>query len=184
MRLGLEVRGRRRAFQIMQVRKAGLALLTAVLLTAAAGCDSKRAERESAGSKPEGKSGAATDAGVQRGARTGAARKEASPSGTPNRVRLTQKRCVQFEPHWTSIGAGQSLTWTSELKTPITIHVSPGAFEQTEFVVRAGASVNSGPARRPGWYSIWTTPAACQGIPRGVQGSGPGVMVEGEASRQ
>jgi hypothetical protein len=78
---------------------------------------------------------------------------------------------------------GQSLVWHSELKSPVTIHVSPGAFDRSEYVVRPGAIVSTSPARVAGSYSMWSEPTACQGIPRGVRESGPGVTVEGSAPR-
>ena len=66
----------------------------------------------------------------------------------------------------------------SELKSAVTIHVSPGAFDKSVYVLHAGASMSTGPALHPGSYSISTVPPACLGVPRGVQGSGPGVTVE------
>jgi len=97
------------------------------------------------------------------------------------RVILTSKGCVEFEPDWTRIQVGQSLSWRSELKTPVTIHVSSGAFDNAQYVVKPGAVVHTNPARHPGSYSIWTEPAACQTAPHGVQGPGPGLQVEGSA---
>src|SRR5439155_542190 len=82
------------------------------------------------------------------------------------------------EPHWTTIRVGQSLTWHSDLKTTVTIHVPPGAFDQTEFVVPAHGTVHSGPAQNPGDHNMWSTPGACQAAPLGVQGAGPGVTAE------
>jgi hypothetical protein len=103
---------------------------------------------------------------------------EKEPATVATRVRLTPKGCVEFEPHWSSIKAGQSISWRSELKTPVVIHVSAGAFEKNTYTVRAGATVSTGPALASGSYSIWTEPTACQGVPRGVQSSGPGLTVQ------
>ena len=111
------------------------------------------------------------------------AQHETRTSTQSNRVRLTQHGCIEFEPHWTTIRVGQSLTWHSELKVPVTIHVPAGAFDRMEYVVRAGQTVSTGPARSRGTYPMWSAPGACQGIARGVQGSGPGVTVEGEPAR-
>ena len=93
-------------------------------------------------------------------------------------IRLVDRGCISFEPHWTTIRVGQSLTWHSDLKTTVTIHVPPGAFDQTEFVVPAHGTVHSGPAQNPGDHNMWSTPGACQAAPLGVQGAGPGVTVE------
>jgi hypothetical protein len=78
---------------------------------------------------------------------------------------------------------GESITWHSELEVPITLHVSTGAFDRSEYVVRPGGTVNTGPARSSGTFSIWSEPRSCQGVPRGVRGSGPGVTVEGDGAR-
>ena len=95
-------------------------------------------------------------------------------------VQLSDHGCVNFEPRWTSIHVGESVTWHSGLKSPVTIHVAVGAFEHTEFRVSAGGTVSSGPARIAGAFSIWCDPTACQGSPRGAQDSGPGVRVTGK----
>jgi len=106
-----------------------------------------------------------------------------APAGPSNRVRLVQKGCVEFEPTWASVRMGQSLVWQSDLKSAITIHVTAGAFDRSEFLVRPGSIVSTGPARSPGTYSIWAEPTACQSAPHGVKGSGPGVVVDGIAMR-
>ena len=157
-----------------------LSELAATLLLLAIGCGVQRVEQKSAATQG-GKDSMATVAAKPgtKVVQTGLISQGVEPSGPTTRVRLTQKGCVQIEPDWTSVGVGQSLTWHSELKSPVTIHVSPGAFDKAEYVVRAGATTSTGPARKAGSYSIWTTPAACQGVPRGVQGAGPGVTVEG-----
>jgi plastocyanin len=103
---------------------------------------------------------------------------EAAPAAPASgHVRLVYRGCVQFEPQWIDVRAGESVTWESLFKSPVTIHVPPGAFDQTEFRVRPGEQVRSGPARAAGAYAIWTEPAACQGPPRGARGSSPGVMI-------
>lgn len=150
-----------------------LAVVTALLLVGALGCGGQQGEQKSAGKQPAGDAKATA----------GAAPQERGPAGRTNRVHLTDRVCVHFEPHVTTLRVGESLTWQSELKKPVTIHVSRGAFDRTEFVVRAGETVATGPSRSQGSYSIWTEPAACQGIPPGVQGPGPGVIVEGAAQR-
>ena len=161
---------------------ATLCAVAATLLIASAGCGTKGAEHDEVGLTPASDSTSTANAELQKSAQTGAARSEARSSGATNRVVLTQKGCVQFEPQWATVHVGQSVTWHSDLRSPVTIHVSPGGFDRSEFVVQPGASASSGPARSPGSYSVWTQPAACQGSPRGVRGSGPGVMVEGGAS--
>lgn len=140
------------------------------LLTAVLGCGADRGARTAA-EKPSGGETPPT-AGATAG-------QEARPAPGSNRVLLTDKTCVDFEPHWTTIRVGQSLTWQSDLKGTVTIHVPAGAFDRTEFTVRAGGSVTSGPARNPGSYAITTEPAACRGIPRGAEGPAPGLTVEG-----
>ena len=67
--------------------------------------------------------------------------------------------------------------------SPVTLHVSAGAFDKTEYVVRPGGSITAGPARAAGSYTVWSEPAACQGPPRGVRGSGPGISVEAAPGR-
>jgi hypothetical protein len=99
------------------------------------------------------------------------------PAGPGNHVRITQSGCVDFEPRWASVQMGQPIVWTSDLSKPVTIHVSSGAFGRTEYTVPAGATVSTGPARNTGSFSIWTDPASCQTVPRGVHGSGPGISI-------
>jgi hypothetical protein len=105
----------------------------------------------------------------------------ASAAEPSTRVILTSKGCVEFEPNWTTIQMGQSLSWRSELETPVTIHVSSGAFDQAQYVVKPGAVVRTNAARHSGSYTIWTEPAACQTAPHGVQGPGPGLEVKASA---
>ena len=188
MGINHSVRGRGQAVPMTPQRRASfpppaalLLLLTAVLLIAAVGCGKQRVERKSA-STHAGRDSTATTSAVKHAAKgnaTSATRSDEGRNASTNRVRLTYKSCVQCEPQWASISVGQSMIWSSDLKQRVTIHVSSGAFDKTEYVVGAGATVSSGPARRSGSFSIWTEPAACQGIPRGAQGSGPGVTVLG-----
>ena len=103
--------------------------------------------------------------------------KSAATASASQSIRLIQKGCIQFDPPWTTIRVGQRLTWRSRLKRQVTIHVSAGAFDRTAYVVSAGGSVSTGPAREPGSYSMWSRPASCQGTPSGVHGTGPGVTV-------
>jgi len=161
-------------------------VLLSLLLVASAGCGSRSGESTTGGSQSSPDSGATSSATTKSGeehkatpaAQSTEAQPKAAPVAQAGHVRLISKGCVQFEPHWVSIGVGQSLTWDSELKAPVTIHVTAGAFDKTVFVVRPGASVKSGPARAANDYAVWTEPAACQGAPRGSRGSGPGVTVE------
>ena len=77
---------------------------------------------------------------------------------------------VCFEPQWTSVRVGQSVTWHSELKSPVRIYVSPGVFARASFLVRPGATrcelVRLGPpAFRPA--GTWPHPAVpCALLPR------------------
>ena len=103
---------------------------------------------------------------------------EPAATGGGGTVVLTDRGCVEFQPHWATIRVGQSLTWRSQLKKPITIHVTAGTFDREEFVVPARGTVRTGPAREAGDHSIWSLPGACQAAPHGVQGAGPGVSVE------
>jgi plastocyanin len=125
---------------------------------------------ESNDTRPSGSNRTGTSA--KRGAAT-------EHAGGKNVVQLSDRGCMNFEPRWASIHVGESVTWRSDLKSPVTIHVAIGAFEHTEFKVPAGGTVSSGPARIAGSFSIWCDPTACQGAPRGAQGSGPGVAVSG-----
>jgi hypothetical protein len=191
--------GRLRALQVAPWAALMLSLL---IVMAVAGCGAQNGKRESRSSaENDSKSGArtATDeperkASAQRSdgssakstdtktsSKTTSARAAsqgyAAPAGPGNHVRITQEGCVQFEPRWASVHLGQPIVWTSALSAPVTIHVSPGAFDRSEFTVPAGASVTTGPARGSGSFSIWTDPASCQTVPRGVNGPGPGINV-------
>jgi plastocyanin len=109
---------------------------------------------------------------------TPAADQAATPAAEPGVVHLVDKGCVQFEPHWVTIAPGQTVTWVSDLKAPVTVHVDAGAFNKTSFVVAPGARVTSGPAGSAKDYKVWTDPNACQGAPLGARGSGPGIAVQ------
>ena len=203
MGFGLELHGRKRSAMIAVVCRSALRWVMAGLLIAAVGCGTKNVKGKSAethsgidssatassGVKSDAKAGAARheasrSAGAKHEAKAGVARHDASPAGAMNRVRLTQHGCIRFEPQWSDIHVGQSLEWYSELKSTVTIHVSGGAFDKTEYVVGPGAMVSTGPARASGSYSVWSEPAACQGAPLGARGSGPGVTVEGATPHQ
>lgn len=185
MALGRDVHGRMRVVKCATVCRSALRWMTVLLLIATAGCASKHPRQKAAAAQPGADSSAATktatSAGGKSGSRTSAAQHEAVAAGPSNHVRLTQHGCIQFEPQWCDIQVGQPLVWTSALKSPVTIHVSAGAFDKAEYVVRPGATLSTGPARAAGSYSIWSEPAACQGAPLGARGSGPGVTVEGAA---
>ena len=183
-----------------------LAAVAALLMFAALGCggsggkgatsdqastssDSMGTAAAGGGSSSDG--GAAGGAGA--GAAGGAAAGGASSGGTSTEggsssataeagvVHLTDKGCVQFDPQWVSVAPGQSVTWVSECKAPVTIHVEAGAFAKTEFVVAPGARVVSGPAGAAKDYMVTTVPAACQGPALGARGTGPGVGVAAAA---
>ena len=181
MGFGLGVHGRMRAVRIVALYRSSLQLVTVVLLIAAAGCATKRVKEKSAGTQHGADSSAMAHAGVKHEAKESTAGHATVPAGATNRVRLTQHGCIRFEPQWSDIAVGQPLVLYSQLKSPVTIHVSPGAFAKSEFVVRPGAVVTTGPARVSGSYSMWSEPAACQGPPLGARGSGPGVTVAGAA---
>jgi plastocyanin len=108
--------------------------MTVLLLIATAGCASKHPRQKAAAAQPGADSSAATktatSAGGKSGSRTSAAQHEAVAAGPSNHVRLTQHGCIQFEPQWCDIQVGQPLVWTSALKSPVTIHVSAGAFDK------------------------------------------------------
>jgi len=157
-------------------------VVLALLLTTAIGCGVQRAKDESAATQTGGNSkatAAATVKGEAKEVESGKAPEGTRSGGPTTSVRLTsQKGCVQLEPVWPQIHVGQSLSWHSDMKSAVTIYVSPGAFDKMEYVVRPGGTTSTGPARKTGSYSIWTAPAACQRVPRGVQGAGPGVTVD------
>ena len=143
------------------------------------GAESKdTAQPASSESKMESGSQGSADAG------SAAARKDASratstsASAGTHTVRLTRSGCVEFEPVWTDLRVGETVTFHSTLDVPITLHLSGDAFGRAEYVVRPGGTVRTGPAKGTGTFTIQSEPRSCQGAPRGVRGSGPGVMIE------
>ena len=151
----------------------GLAIF---LLIAVAGCGARRSEQASSGSPSEDQSSAnATVVATVEG--SGAPLSGSDRVGTIHRITLTNHRCIRFEPQWTVVHVGETVTWRSELRTPMRIYVSPGVFDRMSFLVRPGATVSTGPARSVGRFSFWTEPCACREAPRGVLMAGPGVNV-------
>lgn len=160
-------------------RAVALVALTLFFLITSLACGNRSGGQKSAGSKPAGETRTAAVGGARGAAKGGETDVTASaPAKGSHRIRLSQSGCIEFEPHWTEIRLGQAITWDSDLAKPVTVHVSPGVFARSTFVVRAGQTVSTGPAHKAGAFSIWSEPAACQGAPSGVRGSGPGVSVE------
>ena len=164
-----------------------LGTLVALFVFASIGCGSgggqstanhSETSADSAGSMAGGEAAQPTSSDQGKAATTSSSADHATPAAEPGVVRLVDKGCVQFEPHWVTIAPGQTVTWVSDLKTPVTVHVDAGAFNKTSFVVRPGARVTSGPAGTAKDYKVWTEPNACQGAPLGARGSGPGVAVQ------
>ena len=168
-----------------QARRGLLSAARTALLLVVAGCGMQHTEQASTGSTSSTGSPSTNGSSTQEAVVTtvhnaptrGAASRSAS-AGSVHRVTLTDNRCVQFEPQWTTLRVGQSVTWHSELKSPVTIYVSPGVFAKESYVVRPGATVSSGPVIAIGRFSFWTEPSACQQAPHGVLASGPGVKVQ------
>ena len=158
-------------------RRPGSALLMFLLLAAVVGCGTRHTEQASVGPQSEGETSAKATmvAAVQEPATHVSVSRSPGPI---HRITLTDRRCIRFEPQWTSVRMGQSVTWHSELKSPIRIYVSPGVFAKESFLVRPGATVSTGPVRSTGRYSFWTEPSACRDAPRGVLLAGPGVRVQ------
>ena len=156
-----------------------VALLTIPLLTAVVGCGAKHSEQAKADAPSEGLSPASAPATVVAMAQDAVAQVRGSkPTGPVHRITLTDKRCIRFEPQWTNVRVGQSVTWHSDLKAPVRIYVSPGVFAKASFLVRPGATITTGPAHSVGRFSFWTEPSACRDCPRGVLLAGPGVRVQ------
>jgi len=186
------LRGRLRSGRTRGRATALVVSLAVLLLLAVAGCGSQggkgsssqgaktsaRAEKSTSGTSKSasGATKAAPGATKSSAARTSA--QGAQTTAVPGHVQLRLKGCVEFEPRWSNVAAGQTLTWHNQSSSAITILVAPGAFDRSEYAVPARGVVISGPARKPGDYTISTTPAACQGIPLGVRGTAPGVTVE------
>ena len=167
------------------------AALILSLAFAAAGCGSRAKEtvadsehatpEKSATAEKSATRASAGDAGKPANsapAAPKAASKATEPAAGGGTIVLTDRGCVEFEPHWATIRVGQSLTWRSQLKKPVTIHVGDGTFDRSEFVVPARGTVRTGPAREAGDHAMWSLPSACQAAPHGVQGAGPGVSVQ------
>lgn len=154
------------------------------LLVAVAGCGSNKTEQASVTPSTDGSSGSSTASATLAASTQNAATPTATTAqrrgraGTIHRITLTDQRCIRFDPQWTDVRLGQSVTWHSELKAPLTIYVSPGVFKRDHFLVRPGATVTTGPALAAGRYSFWTEPSACRVAPRGVLMAGPGVRVQ------
>ena len=152
------------------------ALATMLLLIAVAGCGSRPHEQAADTSVSLGEPSADTPVAASveepqpRMAR-------AEKAGLVHQITLTNRRCIRFEPQWTTVYVGQSVTWHSQLKRPLRIYVSPGVFDRMSFVVRPGTTVSTGPARAAGHFSFWTEPCACRESPLGVLLPGPGVRV-------
>jgi plastocyanin len=153
------------------------ALLAVLALALVAGCGARHSEQTPAESQSQGESPAQTMLAAIT-PEPGAQILRSKPAGPVHRITLSDRRCIQFEPQWTRVRVGESVTWHSELKSPMTIYVSPGVFSRVSFLVRPGATVSTGPARAVGRFSFWTEPSACLDMPRGVLLSGPGVNVE------
>ena len=166
-------------------RRRVAALLTFLLLAAVAGCGTRQTEQASVGPQSKGESSAQATKGESSTQATAVATAldpathlpRSRRAGSIHLITLSDQRCIRFEPQWTRVRVGQSITWRSELKSPMTIYVSPGVFAKNSFRVRPGATISTGPALAEGRYSFWTEPAACRGVPRGVLLAGPGVKV-------
>ena len=157
------------------------------LLIAVAGCGSSKTDQASVtpssngGSSKDGSSVSTTvAANMSTATQSASTTQRRGRAGTIHRITLTNKRCIRFDPQWTDVRMGQSVTWHSELKAPLTIYVSPGVFSRDHYLVRPGATVSTGPALAAGRYSFWTEPSACRVAPRGVLMAGPGVRVREE----
>ena len=158
-------------------RRSAAALLTFLVLAAVVGCGTRHTEQASVGPQSEGES-AANATVVATAEEPATPLKGRRRSGTIHLISLSDRRCIRFEPQWTSVRVGQSITWHSDLKSPMTIYVSPGVFARESFLVRPGATVSTGPSHSVGRYSFWTEPSACRDMPRGVLLAGPGVRVQ------
>jgi len=154
-------------------------MLTILLLTAVVGCGTRHTENASA-SKPKAEPPARVTvvARAQEPASHPAAPAAPKPTGSSHRIELTAQKCIRFDPQWAETPVGESITWHSQLKSPVTIHVTAGAFARESYVVRPGGTVSTGPALVAGNYSFWTEPTACHDMPRGVLPAGPGVRVQ------
>ena len=192
MRIASEAHG----WAVGRSRAVSAALVAIVLLIALSGCGAgKSASTSSSSSAPGGAQSADVIAGSMSGATPGMAAGHPAdgvsvngpayatthPAPKPtHRVTLTDHVCVQFEPQWTRLRVGETVTWHSNLAKTVTIYVSPGVFSRNSYVIHPGHAVRTGPVREPGSWAFWTEPAACHEEPRGVLLAGPGVSVEQE----
>jgi len=198
----LESYGRPRSHRGWALRGMVAALVLCTMF-AAIGCGSKAkksaaATEEESGPSPKSAAGSKAEpkTASKKGAKTAekttakstekAEEKSEKPAPKPvaavsggGSIQLVDRGCVSFEPHWTTIRVGQSLTFHNGLKKTVTVHVPPGVFDRDEYVVPARKSVRTGPAQETGDHGMWSMPAACQAAPHGVQGAGPGVTIEG-----
>ena len=96
---------------------------------------------DSAASSAGGETAQPAPSGHGETATSSSATDPAAPAAEPGVVHLIDKGCIQFEPHWVTIAPGQTVTWVSDLKAPVTVHVDAGAFNKTQFVIapRRGA---------------------------------------------
>ena len=171
--MGISAHGRLKA----AARRPVSALLTFLLLTAVVGCGTRQTEQASVGPQSKGESPAQATV-VANAPEPATHLPRSRRAGSIHLITLSDQRCIRFEPQWTRVRVGQSITWQSELKSPMTIYVSPGVFAKNSFHVRPGATISTGPARAAGRYSFWTEPSACRDSPRGVLLAGPGVKVQ------
>ena len=171
----------------MRVKLGAFAALTLFVLLAAAGCGARHTDQTSATLPPDNETSSketvAASAQQEPGQVTGgqvmaSPGSKARKAGIVHKITLSQRRCIRFDPQWTSIHVGQSVSWHSDLKTPLTIYISPGIFPRDNYTIRPGHTVSTGPAKSPGRYSFWTEPCACREAPRGVLLAGPGVRVQ------
>jgi hypothetical protein len=146
-----------------------------LLLVAAYGCGARQADQSSTASRSDGQSSSqvatAQDPAMRTPGYTGSAR-------PIHQIHLTSHGCIRFEPQWTEVRVGQTVTVRSDLRKPVRIYVSPGVFARDNYLVGPGATISMGRVREAGRYSFWTEPAACREAPRGVLMAGPGVRVQ------
>jgi hypothetical protein len=173
MEIGIRVVGR----WVAPARRPLIPLLASLLLVGLLGCGTRHSEQSSAG--------APADDGSAAGTTVVATAEEPAPrlsrpgrAGRVHQVTLSDRRCIRFDPQWTNVRVGESVSWHSDLGKTVRIYISPGVFAKESYLVRPGATVNTGPALAAGRYSFWTEPSACREAPRGVLLAGPGVKVQ------
>jgi hypothetical protein len=169
--------------------RAALGALLMFFLIALAGCGARKSDQAPAASDSQRSSpndmvvanapapGTLGPNGTQSETETAIQGAQRMSASTAHVIRLTDHRCVRFEPQWTNLHVGQTVTWRSELRKPIRIYVSPDVFDRLSYLVRPGATVTTSPVRESGQFSFWTEPCACREAPRGVLMAGPGVNV-------